>query len=92
MTAPSATIAGITAVEFREAMGHFATGPDRISQLICLNAFVPGDGQALGDLIPPRRRPAMETLVQTEGFGWLLPPDGGTAMGTVRPRGIAGDR
>ncbi len=47
--------------------------PDRISQLICLDAFVPGDGQALWDLIPPQRRPAMETLVQTEGFGWLLP-------------------
>jgi hypothetical protein len=38
-----------------------------------LDAFVPGGGQALWDLIPPQRRPAMETLVQTEGFGWLLP-------------------
>jgi pimeloyl-ACP methyl ester carboxylesterase len=47
--------------------------PDRISQLIYVDAFVPGDGEALLDLIPPQRRPAMETLVQTEGFGWLLP-------------------
>jgi pimeloyl-ACP methyl ester carboxylesterase len=47
--------------------------PDRISQLIYVDAFVPDDGQALWDLIPPQRRPAMETLVQTEGFGWLLP-------------------
>jgi pimeloyl-ACP methyl ester carboxylesterase len=47
--------------------------PDRISQLIYVDAFVPGDGQALWDLIPPQRRPAMQTLVQTEGFGWLLP-------------------
>lgn len=47
--------------------------PDRVSQLIYLDAFVPDDGQALWDLIPPQRCPAMQTLVQTEGFGWLLP-------------------
>jgi pimeloyl-ACP methyl ester carboxylesterase len=47
--------------------------PDRISQLIYVDAFVPSDGQALWDLIPPQRRPAMETLLETEGFGWLLP-------------------
>jgi pimeloyl-ACP methyl ester carboxylesterase len=47
--------------------------PERISQLIYVDAFVPSDGQALWDLIPPQRRPAMEMLVQTEGFGWLLP-------------------
>ena len=47
--------------------------PERISQLVYVDAFVPGDGQALLDLILPQRRPAMETLVETEGFGWLLP-------------------
>jgi pimeloyl-ACP methyl ester carboxylesterase len=47
--------------------------PERISQLVYVDAFVPDDGQAVVDLIPPRRRPAMEALVETEGFGWLLP-------------------
>jgi pimeloyl-ACP methyl ester carboxylesterase len=47
--------------------------PERISQLVYLDAFVPEDGQALWDLIPPSRRPPMEAQVATEGFGWLLP-------------------
>ena len=46
--------------------------PERISQLVYLDAFVPDDGQAVFDLIPPQRRPAMEALVEAEGFGWLL--------------------
>ena len=47
--------------------------PERISKLVYIDAFVPGDGQAVFDLISPRRRPAMEALVASEGFGWLLP-------------------
>ena len=47
--------------------------PERISQLVYLDAFVPDDGQTLFDLIPPQRRQAMEALVEAEGFGWLLP-------------------
>jgi len=47
--------------------------PERIAQLIYVDAFVPEDGQALWDLIPPQRRPPMKALVDTEGFGWLLP-------------------
>jgi pimeloyl-ACP methyl ester carboxylesterase len=47
--------------------------PERIAQLVYVDAFVPEDGQALWDLIPPQRRPPMKALVDTEGFGWLLP-------------------
>ena len=47
--------------------------PERIGSLVYLDAFVPNDGQCLLDLIPPDRRLAMEALVETEGFGWLLP-------------------
>ena len=47
--------------------------PDRISQLVYLDAFVPDDGQCLLDLVPPDRRAAMEALAETEGDGWLLP-------------------
>jgi len=47
--------------------------PERIAQLVYVDAFVPDDGQAVFDLISPQRRPAMEALVESEGFGWLLP-------------------
>jgi pimeloyl-ACP methyl ester carboxylesterase len=47
--------------------------PERIGQVVYLDAFVPEDGQSLFDIIPPDRRPAMEALVETEGKGWLLP-------------------
>jgi pimeloyl-ACP methyl ester carboxylesterase len=47
--------------------------PERIAQVVYVDAFVPEDGQALRDLIPPQRRPPMQALVDTEGFGWLLP-------------------
>lgn len=47
--------------------------PERIAQLVYVDAFVPEDGQALWDLIPPQRRPPMQALVDTEGSGWLLP-------------------
>jgi pimeloyl-ACP methyl ester carboxylesterase len=47
--------------------------PERIQQVVYLDAFVPTDGQSLVDLIPPDRRPAMQQLVEQEGDGWLLP-------------------
>ena len=47
--------------------------PERIAHIVYLDAFVPQDGQSMLDLIPPDRRPPMETLVQSEGQGWLLP-------------------
>jgi hypothetical protein len=34
---------------------------------------VPEDGQSILDLLSPERRKAMETMVATEGKGWLLP-------------------
>lgn len=47
--------------------------PEQIAHVVYLDAFVPEDGQCMLDMIPPERRPAMETLVQAEGQGWLLP-------------------
>jgi pimeloyl-ACP methyl ester carboxylesterase len=47
--------------------------PKRLAQVIYLDAFVPGDGQSLVDLLPPDRRQAMDHLVKLEGQGWLLP-------------------
>jgi pimeloyl-ACP methyl ester carboxylesterase len=64
-------------------LGHSSSGavvtgvadliPERIGQVIYLDAFVPEDGQAVIDLIAPERRRMMESLVQAEGDGWLLP-------------------
>ena len=47
--------------------------PERIAQLVYLDAFVPQDGQSLLDMVAPDRRPAFDALVQKEGQGWLLP-------------------
>jgi pimeloyl-ACP methyl ester carboxylesterase len=47
--------------------------PERVEQLVYLDAFVPTDGQSMLDVIPPDRRPLMEEFVRTEGEGWLLP-------------------
>jgi hypothetical protein len=47
--------------------------PDRIRQVVYLDAFVPGDGQSVLDLIAADRRPILECMVQDEGDGWLLP-------------------
>ena len=46
--------------------------PERIAQVVYLDAFVPQDGQTMLDIMPPDRRPLMEALVQKEGQGWLL--------------------
>jgi hypothetical protein len=47
--------------------------PERIAELVYLDAFVPQDGQAMVDLIAPDRRSMMEAFVDREGDGWLLP-------------------
>jgi pimeloyl-ACP methyl ester carboxylesterase len=47
--------------------------PDRISQVVYLDAFVPTDGQSPWDLIPPDRRLAREQMVASEGDGWSPP-------------------
>jgi pimeloyl-ACP methyl ester carboxylesterase len=47
--------------------------PERVGQVVYLDAFVPEDGQALLDLLPAGRRSALEALVESEGDGWLLP-------------------
>ena len=59
--------------------GMVATGVadrarDRIAQLIYLDSFVPRDGQALIDLIPPEQRaPILESV--KAGDGWRVPPN-----------------
>jgi pimeloyl-ACP methyl ester carboxylesterase len=64
-------------------LGHSSSGavitgvadlaPERLAQVVYLDAFVPQGGQAVLDLIAPERREILDALVKTEGDGWLLP-------------------
>jgi pimeloyl-ACP methyl ester carboxylesterase len=47
--------------------------PERVAQVIYLDAFVPGDGQSLLDLLAPERRRVFEEFARSEGNGWLVP-------------------
>jgi pimeloyl-ACP methyl ester carboxylesterase len=59
--------------------GMVATGVadqarDRIARLIYLDAFVPSDGQALVDLVPPAARQRMRDSAR-ESDGWRVAPN-----------------
>lgn len=49
--------------------------PERLVQLVYLDAFVPADGQAMVDISAPEpeQRAALAARVRTEGDGWSLP-------------------
>ena len=46
---------------------------ERVRCVVYLDAFAPADGQSTFDLIAPDRQVTMKMLVESEGFGWLLP-------------------
>ena len=47
--------------------------PDRLANLVYLDAFVPKNGQALVDLLPPERRNAILEQASAREDGWLVP-------------------
>lgn len=60
--------------------GMVATGvadrePERLAQLVYLDAFVPRDGQSLLDLQPAEVRARMREAARTAGDGWRVPPN-----------------
>jgi pimeloyl-ACP methyl ester carboxylesterase len=60
--------------------GMVATGvadrvSDRITRLVYLDAFVPGHGQSLFDLLPAAERERRQGQSSANGDGWLLPPN-----------------
>lgn len=67
--------------------------PERIAQLVYLDAFVPEHGQSLVDLLPPERREALANFARTEGDGWLLPRFGPPPWETIvrEAWGVASD-
>jgi pimeloyl-ACP methyl ester carboxylesterase len=48
--------------------------PERVAQLVYLDAWVPRDGQAVFDLIP-EQAPRFEEMARTRGDGWRIPRD-----------------
>ena len=59
--------------------GMVATGvadraPERLAQLVYLDAFVPRDGQCLFDLLAVETRARMCEAARTVGDGWRVPP------------------
>ena len=46
----------------------------RLQRLVYLDAFVPADGQAVFDLLPPERRAVFEEQARSAGEGWRIPP------------------
>jgi pimeloyl-ACP methyl ester carboxylesterase len=60
--------------------GIVATGvadraPDKIRQLIYLDAFVPQEGQSLFDLVPSAAVSRFRQGAEEQGDGWRLPPN-----------------
>jgi pimeloyl-ACP methyl ester carboxylesterase len=60
--------------------GMVATGvadraPERLAQLVYLDAFVPRNGQALFDLVSAEARGAMRKAAGESGEGWRIPPN-----------------
>jgi len=47
--------------------------PDRINQLIYLDAIVPKDGQSVADIIGPEAMVGVEQVAQAYGDGWRIP-------------------
>src|SRR5512145_1133775 len=60
--------------------GMVATGVadrvrDRIARLVYLDAFVPGHGQSLFDMLPRQERARRQEEANARGDGWLVPPN-----------------
>jgi pimeloyl-ACP methyl ester carboxylesterase len=49
--------------------------PERIAQLVYLDAWIPEDGQSAADVVGPVAAAAMLQAVQVYGDGWKLPPN-----------------
>lgn len=47
--------------------------PERLSQLVFLDAFVPKDGQSLGDIIGPQGMAGIRQGAKAAGQGWRIP-------------------
>ena len=58
--------------------------PERISQLVYLDAWVPRDGESVFDLIP-EQAPVFEEIARSQGDGWRIPRDPPSPRRTPHP-------
>lgn len=56
--------------------------PQRLQNLVYLDAFVPADGQSLHDLVPPGAGDYNRALAQAQGDGWRMPLEDRWRTGT----------
>jgi pimeloyl-ACP methyl ester carboxylesterase len=63
--------------------------PKRVAQLVYLDAFVPADGQALVDLLPPERRDVFLEQARATGEGWRVPPPSPEFYGVTEEADLA---
>ena len=48
--------------------------PDKIEQVVFLDAYVPQDGQSAADLLGPQAAAFAQHIADTQGDGWRIPP------------------
>lgn len=58
--------------------------PERVARIVYLDAWIPGDGQAVADLIP-EKMPEFEAAARERGEGWGIPRDPPAPRKTVFP-------
>lgn len=63
--------------------------PERLSQLVFLDAFIPKDGQALIELFPPEMAAKIREQTRSEGQGYRLPPSAPEIFGVTTDEDLA---
>jgi len=62
--------------------------PERLSHLVYLDAFVPGNGQSIADLVGPQMIASLQEAGKSAGEGWRVPPLPPQACGVSEERDV----
>src|SRR5215470_8251164 len=62
--------------------------PERLSHLVYLDAFVPGNGQSIADLVGPQMMASLQEAGKSAGEGWRVPPLPPQACGVSEERDV----
>lgn len=60
---------------------------ERIGILVYLDAHIPSDGDSMCSLIGPDVKRRLKARVDSEGFGWIMPPSSAATFGTSPEEG-----
>jgi pimeloyl-ACP methyl ester carboxylesterase len=69
--------------------GAASRRPERVRQVVYLDAFLPEDGERAIDLQPPQIAHHYRESVAERGFDWLIPPRSLEVLGVTDPADIA---